>query len=352
MVIISVVKLCIQSSKFIGRQVSCRYRLLRLPALSFWKSGRSWILAWVSFRTVRFASISQLLLNQLVVVPSFLKEVVVIASFLNLPVLHHEYSICVYNCGKSVSYNYDSGLILATVLSQVFNRLLDHAFAVGIQGWCCLIKYYYFWLSEESPSDWYSLLLTSAQLTSLFANLWLVLVGKPSLVAQKLKTPSPFSNLIKFIFAHFIFKSVSNIFPDCSWKQSCFLINQSYLFPEEPSIHLRLIFAPKKYLPCLNLIKLLNKFDDGWLSRSTFTNKGHILSVINLERKISKSNSFRDRVLESNIIKLDISWYGFLCALKFIHQRFVSQHLKNLLHCVCSIDNICVTVCNSSWWTW
>lgn len=44
-----------------------------------------------------------------------------ITSFLNLPVLHHEYSVCIDDGGKSMSDDYDSGPILAIILSQIFN---------------------------------------------------------------------------------------------------------------------------------------------------------------------------------------------------------------------------------------
>jgi len=70
----------------------------------------------MSLRTIRLPSFCQLLLNQLVVISMFLQQLIVVSCLLDLSILHHKNSICVYDRGQPVSNYYDGRPILAVIL--------------------------------------------------------------------------------------------------------------------------------------------------------------------------------------------------------------------------------------------
>lgn len=63
----------------------------------------------------------------------------------------------------------------------------------------------------------------------------------------------------------------------------------------------------KEYAAWLNLVKSFNKLNEGRFACATFSNEGGIFSFINLNGYIIQGNSFRSRIFESHIFKLDVS---------------------------------------------
>ena len=186
----------------------------------------------------------------------------------------------------------DCWLIYKLISSQALDRLLNHVFAVGVKSWGCLIKYYYFWLSEESSCYRYSLSLSTAKLVTFFSDLGLKHIWEAFVVAEKLHAACLLSS-INNIFLRGVVVAIYYVRPYCSREESGFLVDKAYLFSKVGCVDWFLLVIPVPDAAWFDLIKFFDEFDDGWFSWAALSNKGDILSFIDCEGDISQCDSLR-----------------------------------------------------------
>lgn len=196
-----------------------------------------------------------------------------------LTVLHHKDAVCIHDCGKSMGYDDDCRFIICQiVLGKAFYWLLNHSLAIGIQGWSGLIENDDFRFPHECSSNGYSLFLSSTEVVAFFSYLGKKFFGESFRIVQKLQAASTLCCFFHFL-KRVIYKSISDVILNCSWKKSSVLVYQSYLFPHADSIYIWLRMRTVVYLSWFNGVELLDKLDNRWLSWPTFPDECDVLAL-------------------------------------------------------------------------
>jgi hypothetical protein len=160
----------------------------------------------------------------------------------------------------------DRRLVVVFVGRQVFNGLLHHPLAVGVQSGGGLIEDDNFGFPHEGPSNRDALLLAAAEIASLFTHDRQELLGEALGVVEELHASRSHRSLFDFLLS-VIFKSVDDVFFDCAGEESSFLIDQANLFPEIDGVDVSLFVGPvEDAASSLYLVELLDEFDYGRLA--------------------------------------------------------------------------------------
>ena len=247
-----------------------------------------------------------------------------------------------------MSYDNYGGLVCSIVDCEILYGLFDHMLTVGIQSWCCFIKNDHFWVSKESSGYWNPLLLASTELTAPLTNFRKKFHWETFWVTEELHTTCSLGSINDFLVGELL-QTIGNVIFNTSWKKSCFLINKAYLSSDGMSAQAVLVLSSKSDCSRFDSIKLLDELDNGWLSWATFADKGDILSFIDCEGEISKSQGAWERVLKSYIFELYCSWDVSFFPLFLVHQRLIFEHFKDFLNSIGSIDDVGVAVGNCRW---
>lgn len=145
-----------------------------------------------------------------------------------------------------------------------------------------------------------------------------------------------------------VLKPVGNVLLNCAREYRRLLAHQPDLSSQRFDIELLCVLLAKENTSTLDSVIVFNKFRDGWFSWSTLPHKGHILSTFDLETKTLKYGSLGLRVLEFNILKVNISINLNLSTNILMNESLIVHHFKDLLDSTCTINNVGVTVGNSS----
>ena len=213
------------------------------------------------------------------------------ASYLeDLAVLHREDAVGVDDCRKTMG-DHDYCRLASVVVGpcQSLYRILDHPLAVGVKGGSGLIEDDDFRLPHQGSSDADPLSLTSTQVVAFLPNNRQELLGETLWIAQKLHATSPLGCFLN-ICLRISLESIYNIFLDVARKESGILVNQPDLFPQVNCVNLMLLIISIANSAFPNGIKLLNKFNDGGLTRATLPHKSNILSCLNGKRQFIQCN--------------------------------------------------------------
>ena len=168
--------------------------------------------------------VTELFFDELVVIAFLCSQLFMRAHFNDLSTLHHEDSICIHHCWKSMSNNDDCWLVLLVIWRQFLYWILHHALTVRIQGRSGLVEYDNFRLSHESSRDRNPLFLSSAQISSLLSDWTIKPFVESFLVFEKLHASRTFSGIFD-IFNAVVIEAVGDIVLDGSRKHSGILID-------------------------------------------------------------------------------------------------------------------------------
>lgn len=92
------------------------------------------------------------------------------------------------------------------------------------------------------------------------------------------------------------------------------------------------------------MIELFDQLYDGRFPGTTFPDKGHVFSFLDIEREVFDYNCLGCWVLENHVSKLDIPRNILFGSFVLIDQGLVLKHFEDLLDCISSSDDVCVTI--------